>query len=279
MTRFYKLSGAGNDFLALVEPASFPDPSQIVARCRRGVSAGADGLFVLERHEDGVRMHYFNCDGEAAALCINGTRCAARLAFELGWAGDSIAIVTDAGSFTAWPAGDEEIVVEVPAPDTEAARAHDLEVGSTRYSGWWLGVGVPHFVVPWEGDIGTAPVSTAGRELRSHPQLGAAGANVDFVRYDDPHRLSVRSYERGVEAETLACGTGILAATAIGIATERCILPVSALTRGGFVVRLEHGAAEAAGDSTRWRMRGDARLVATGELAPGADRLSGDPWS
>ena len=267
MSRFYKLSGAGNDFIALVEPTTPPSARQIVARCRRGVSEGADGLFLLERRRDGARMRYFNCDGRPAALCINGTRCAARLAFELGWADETIAVETDAGVFGARACGADEVEIEVVAPTVEPI-ARQLEVAEERFAAWSIDVGVPHLVVPWKGAIGDAPVASAGRLLRRHPALGEEGANVDFVRYETPHRIEVRSFERGVEAETLACGTGVLGAVAVGLARGLAELPVEAATRGGFVLRL------ASGDGAdRWRMRGDARLVARGELTPGADRL------
>ncbi len=85
MRHFFRLSGGGNDFLALVEPIDDPQPDQIRAWCRRGLSLGADGLFVLDRSPDGARMRYFNADGSAASLCLNGTRCAVRLARHLGW--------------------------------------------------------------------------------------------------------------------------------------------------------------------------------------------------
>lgn len=267
MSRFYKLSGAGNDFIALVEPPSPPSQRQIVARCHRGVSEGADGLFLLERRRDGARMRYFNCDGRPAALCINGTRCAARLAFELGWADETIAVETDAGIFAARACGHDEVEIEVVAPTAEPTE-RQLEAAGERFAAWSIEVGVPHLVVPWEGDIADAPVASAGPHLRRHPALGPEGANVDFVRYGSPHRIEVRSFERGVEAETLACGTGVLATVAVGLARRLAELPVEAATRGGFVLRL------AVGDGAdRWRMRGDARLVAHGELTAGADRL------
>ena len=93
---FYKVSGSGNDFLALIEPQADPSAEQIAAWCRRGISLGADGLFVLRRLEHGAAMAYWNSDGQPARLCINGTRCAARLAYDLGWAAGETTIETGA---------------------------------------------------------------------------------------------------------------------------------------------------------------------------------------
>src|SRR5215213_2345877 len=99
MTHFYKVSGSGNDFLALAEPFETPAPETIRAWCRRGVSLGADGLFVLRRAGGGASMEYFNSDGYPADLCLNGTRCAAQLAFHLGWAEGTVQVTTGAGAF------------------------------------------------------------------------------------------------------------------------------------------------------------------------------------
>lgn len=297
MIPFYKLSGAGNDFIALVEPASRPAAGEIRAWCRRGLSVGADGLFVLERAGPrSARMTYFNADGSEAALCLNGTRCAARLAFELGWAeeGDAFTVETGAGSFAAReldPSGGTGVALEVPPPAC-APEVRELEVEGRRHRGWWAPVGVPHFVLEWTGNLAEAPVATLGPALRRHPDLGAAGSNVDFVRFAAPPqgagparpaRIEIRSYERGVEGETLACGTGVLAAVAAGLADRRLALPVEALTRGGFTLTVE-GTVEgtvdgeaAGGVPRRWSLAGDARIVARGELSPEAAALPATP--
>jgi diaminopimelate epimerase len=265
MTRFFKLSGSGNDFIALAEPPGQPTARQIAAWCRRGVSEGADGVFLVDRAGDGVRMRHFNSDGGAAALCINGTRCAARLAFELGWATGSVDVVTGAGRFTARAAGDEEVALELPAPGAVPRRVA-LEHEGRSWNGAFLAVGVPHLVLWWDGPLAAAPVATLGAALRRHPELGPEGANVDFVVAPTPHAIEIRSFERGVEAETLACGTGVLAATAVGLAAATLALPVEALTRGGFRLRVE-----AAPREGHWSMTGDARLIAEGMLRGGAE--------
>lgn len=265
MTRFFKLSGGGNDFIALAEPRREPAPERVAAWCRRGVSEGADGLFVLARDGDGVRLRHFNSDGAPAALCLNGTRCAARLAFELGWAGESVSVATGAGRFRATRAGADTVALELPAP-SERPRRVELEHGGERWSGLFLLVGVPHLVLAWDRPIGEAPVDTVGRALRAAPSLGPEGANVDFVTLPSRQRMEIRSFERGVEAETLACGTGVMAATAVVLSEGTAELPLEALTRGGFPIRIEEGERQG-----YWVMTGDARVVAEGELKRGAE--------
>lgn len=293
MTPFYKVSGAGNDFIALVEPpATPPSAGEIRAWCRRGVSLGADGVFLLERAGPGAaRMTYWNSDGGEAALCLNGTRCAARLAFELGWAAadGALTVETGAGPFAARRVapglGSAEIAVEVP-PLAAAPEVREVEVDDRRHRGWAVTVGVPHFVLEQPDGVADAPVATLGPALRRHPAFGAGGTNVDFVRFPAAPggtdrtrpgrgRLEVRSFERGVEAETLACGTGVLAAVAAGLAAGRLALPAEATTRGGFVLTVD-GEADG-GLPRRWSLAGDARIVARGELPPEAGALPAPP--
>lgn len=283
MIPFYRLSGAGNDFLALAEPEVEVTAAQVRAWCRRGVSLGADGLMVLRRRGEGVAMDYFNADGQPADLCLNGTRCAARLAFHLGWARGRVEIVTGVGPLEARSAGDQRVALEAP-PLTELPRELTVELDGDSgpadgdlVEGWWVAVGVPHFVLPWRRDLATAPVAELGPRLRRHPACGPAGANVHFVRYPGPGRLEIRSYERGVEAETLACGTGVLAAVAVGLLIRRLELPVRALTRGGFELEV---AGETGGGSRlpeRWSLTGDARLLAEGRLTGEAADLPAPP--
>lgn len=267
MTRFFRLSGGGNDFLALVEPQDDPAPAQVRAWCRRGVSLGADGLFRLRRSPDGVEMIHFNADGGRAELCLNGTRCAVQLAHHLGWCEHEVDVVTDAGTVHGRRDDDATVSIEVPAPEGGSERV--LTVDSDTVPGWSIRVGVPHFVVPWSRSLDTAPVDRLGPALRSHLDLGEEGANIDWVRFLAADRIEIRTYERGVEGETLACGTGVLAAVAIGLERGNVELPVRATTLGGFELTVE-AAAPRSDAGRRWRFRGDARIVCEGHLRPGA---------
>lgn len=264
-TPFFKLSGSGNDFLALVEPASVPPPERIRAWCRRGISLGADGLFVLRRKRRAVgemAMDYFNSDGLPADLCLNGTRCAAQLAFHLGWAKVKVHITTGAGRFTAIQFDERLIVLELPPPETP--QPMEPEVDGIAHAGMFLRVGVPHFVLVWPESLVRAPVYTLGRALRHHSMF-PEGANINFVRFPSPQQMEIRTYERGVEGETLSCGSGILAGAAAGFAMAKVHMPLSALTRSGYRLGV------AIDRSGSWLLTGDARIVAQGELLPGAE--------
>ena len=264
MTHFFKVSGSGNDFLALAEPFEIPDAATIRAWCRRGVSLGADGLIVLRRAAGGAAMDYFNADGLAADLCLNGTRCAAQLAFHLGWAEGTVRVRTPAGDFPARQVDASRIAVELPVP-AQPPRRLDVEAGGSTHSGYRILVGVPHFVLLWPEDLARAPVRELGREIRYHAAFGPPGTNVNFVRFPAANRMEIRTYERGVEDETLSCGTGVLAGAAVGLATGEARLPLRALTQGGFELEVEGDLA-----AGRWSLAGDARLVAEGDLLSGA---------
>lgn len=269
MSAAYKVSGAGNDFLALIEPERDPSAAEVVAWCARGFAFGADGVFALRRSAGGaVRMDHWNSDGGRVEQCLNGTRCAARLAFELGWAEREVTIETGAGRVVGRRAGRPGSASIEVAPPQEGPRPMALAVGSRKLAGSYARVGVPHFVIVAERSLARAPVASLGRAIRHHPDFGPAGTNVDWVRFTDRHRMEIRSFERGVEGETLACGTGVLAAVAAGVALGRAELPVIALVLGGF--ELEVGGETEAGRVTRFTLTGDARIVARLELAPDA---------
>lgn len=268
MSAVFKVSGGGNDFLALAAPERDPSADEIRSWCARGLSFGADGLFTLHPIESGgVRMRYWNADGNSAALCINGTRCAARLALHLGWAEASFPVATDAGTFAARAVAPTEIALQLPAPE-ELPRRRMLEIGGKSHEGWFVTVGVPHLVLVWPETLAQAPVAALGAALRAHAEFSPGGTNVDFVRFPTPHRMEIRSYERGVEAETLACGTGVLAATAVGLQLNLAKLPLQASTLGGFTLTVDGQTVDSA--LKNWSLAGDARILGSVELTPEA---------
>lgn len=277
---FLRVSGAGNDFLVLAEPEADPAAERIRAWCRRGVSLGADGLFVLRRRparggsrRPVVEMAYYNSDGGAADLCLNGTRCAAQVAFHLGWAEGEVEVATGAGPVAARRVDAAAVAVELPRP--EGGEEVELAVAGRTVRGHSLVVGVPHLVVDWPSGLDGAPLAELGPLLRRHPRF-PHGANVSFVHLPSADRLEIRTWERGVEAETLACGTGVLAAVAVGVAQGRLGLPVAVLTAGGF----EMTVAAAPGAADRWTLAGDARVLAEGRLLPAAAELPEPPrWA
>ncbi|HET6761759.1 MAG TPA: diaminopimelate epimerase [Gemmatimonadaceae bacterium] len=212
--RFYKMTGSGNDFVVFDATGdslrNLENEETIRSLSARGTGVGADGVVFLEKAgESDVRMRYYNSDGSEAALCGNASLCSTRLAVELGLAqGGGFVLHTAAGSLKArirdgLPEVDLDPVREVRADASDLGK----KPGEARL-GYARG-GVPHVVVEI-ADIESADVTGRGPELRHHPGL-ADGANVNFVSKRSDGSFTYRTYERGVEAETLACGTGAVA--------------------------------------------------------------------
>ena len=275
--KLHKLSGAGNDFLAWAESAdsgrAAPDVDDIVAWCRRGVSIGADGFLVLRRgvRPGEVRMIHRDADGSRPELCLNGCRCAVELACHLGWSDDDrIRLTTDTGAVDGLRVEPGRTRVTVPEEMLGEPEIRRFDVGGTEIDCHLMRVGGPHLVFEWAGELDQAPILGLGATLRHHPGVGAAGANVHFVQYRDG-AIHLRSFERGVEGETLACGTGSLAATLVGVELRR--LPglgsdlgrqIDAHSWGGFRLGIGRDA------SGRLTLEGDARRVAVVEALEGA---------
>ena len=210
---FFKMTGSGNDFVVFSNgrPGTFDDPATIRSLSARGTGVGADGVVFLEKAgEADVRMRYYNSDGSEAALCGNASLCSTRLAVELGLAqAGGFLLHTAAGALRArirdgLPEVDLEPVSDV-RPDARdlGRRTDEKRLGYAR-------VGVPHVVVEI-ADVEAADVAGRGPELRHHKALEPDGANANFVAKRSDGSFTYRTYERGVEAETLACGTGAVA--------------------------------------------------------------------
>jgi diaminopimelate epimerase len=215
---FYKMTGSGNDFVVFDSTAGaaahLENDEAIRSLSARGTGVGADGVVFLEKSGEGdVRMRYYNSDGSEAALCGNASLCSARLAVELGMAqAGGFLLHTAAGSLRArirdnLPEVDLEPVTEVRSD----ARELGLKPGERRLG--YARVGVPHVVVDVP-DIVSADLTGRGPELRHHRSL-VDGANVNFVSKRGTGEFAFRTFERGVEAETLACGTGAVATAII----------------------------------------------------------------
>ncbi|MEW5914052.1 MAG: diaminopimelate epimerase [Thermodesulfobacteriota bacterium] len=242
-----KMTGTGNDFVlvdnrqAQVPPALMPLLAKAV--CQRRRSVGADGLVLLEpsdrvdpeRGRVDFRWHFFNSDGSAAEMCGNAGRCAARFAHDRGLAGEQMVFDTIAGPIRAWLKGGGEVKLEMIRP-FDAYRDLELTAGGRALSLAGINSGVPHTILAVE-DLEAVPVRELGRELRFHPHFAPAGTNVNFVAAGDGELL-VRTYERGVEDETLACGTGAVASAlmtgpALGLAS-----PVKVRVRSGETLKV-----------------------------------------
>ena len=271
---FWKMAGAGNDFLVFDGAATVgPREAETIRRlCRRGTGVGADGvLFVSAREAPAarreVRVDYFNADGGPARFCANGTRCAARFAVLRGLADAELVAHTGWGAVAATVRPDGTVTIRLPEPVALAGEiaTFDPEGRVVEPRAAHLTVGVPHLVVFCASglEVETVDVATLGPPLRRHPDL-ADGANVNFVSVRGGSRLSVRSFERGVEAETLSCGSGVVASAVVAGAARGQLPPVSVATRSGSALvvdfRLEGSLAH---DVT---LTGDARVVFQGEL-------------
>jgi diaminopimelate epimerase len=246
-TIVYKMTGSGNDFVVLDGRAADPadwTPARVAQLCDRRTGVGGDGLVILSPETpDSVRMIYWNSDGSRAAMCGNAALCSARLAafLELVEPGE-MCLLTDAGVVQARSMPDSDRA-EIRLPDFELAAAlPDFERAPGERWMAFATVGVPHLVIGVD-DIENIDLLGRGRTLRYDARLGAAGANVNFVaepaRPGAPWRI--RTYERGVEGETLACGTGTVASGVAVAARGVARLPATFASRGGeeLLVRAE----------------------------------------
>lgn len=267
---FAKMTGSGNDFVVFdsraVDRDLITQPEVIRAICNRYNGIGADGLVVLEAKPDGAdaRIHYYNSDGSAADLCGNATLCSTAMAVELGLgASEALTLWTDAGLIHSRISGGtpeidlelvSRIVVEAPIA---------LGVGETRV-GFAL-VGVPHVVVLCE-NVEMIDVMTRGAELRHHEWLGQAGANVNFVSPVGDGTWRYRTFERGVEGETLACGTGSIATGILLKSWELAASPVNLWTTSGRPAAISLRVPVAPNTGFLPSLRGEGRVVFRGKI-------------
>ena len=262
---FYKMSGSGNDFImvnAMTEPAGeLAEPSTVQALCSRGTGVGADGIVFLEPSATAdFRMVYLNSDGSRADLCGNASLCSSRLASELGIVSTpDFSVETDAGILSVRMRDHTPEVDLQPVSDVRPRLPFRLERGE-RWIGFAL-AGVPHLAVRCDS-VDTVDVVGRGRPLRRDPAL-AQGANVNFLAPDDAGNWSIRTYERGVEGETLACGTGAVASAILLVEAGEAASPIRLRTRSGrtLTVRLRRLA-----DGWQPSLSGDARIVFQGRL-------------
>jgi diaminopimelate epimerase len=260
---FVKMHGAANDFVVLDhrEPYLPEPPDELFRRlCDRRRGVGADGVLLLERDPElDFAMRYHNADGAVAEFCGNGARCLARFALERGLGrGGVVRFRSGAGIQEARCAPDGGIELHyglIARPGDPLA----LEAAGCSFVGRAVRVGVPHFVTGVEA-VGPVPVAEWGAALRRHPRFSPAGTNVDFVARTGPGRLAMRTFERGVEAETLACGSGAMA-SALWAGQEGERSPVQVLTAGGDVLVVWFEPAEGGYDV---RLAGPAETAFTG---------------
>lgn len=262
---FSKFAGGGNDFVIIDNRKREIADGSALARvvCTRRLSVGADGLILIETSARArLKMVYFNPDG-SRAFCGNGTRCAARFAFINVIAPRRMTIETDAGVIPAEVLDNGEVTLTLPGPtDFAGERPLATPEGST-IEGSFVTVGVPHYVVPVQRNLWGRDLARVGPVIRRHPDLGPDGANANFVLAVDRGSIEIRTWERGVESETLSCGSGVMASVAALALRGEVDSPVSVLTRSGIRYRVElEWAGEGVDRSIKSiRFTGDARLI------------------
>jgi len=263
---FWKMHGSGNDFIIIdnrdgkVKEQEMP---YLVERsCRRRESVGADGvIFVTRSDEYDFAWRFFNADGGEAEMCGNGGRCVSRFAYLKRIAGPQLTFATLAGPISATVNG-RTVKVLMPKPT-----GLTLDPGIEPREGWlnagFINAGVPHLVVQ-VSELSDHPVVEQGRMVRYHERFAPEGTNADFIKVTGKDSLEIRTYERGVEDETLACGTGAMAGALVASAREMVRSPVRVKTRGGETLTIYF---EKDGESVNkvW-MEGNTTIVYEGVL-------------
>jgi diaminopimelate epimerase len=268
---FWKMSGAGNDFVIidhrrpLIAPEQMAEFARLV--CRRKFGVGADGLFFLEDcTEADFQWRFFNADGSEAEMCGNGARCVARFAYMHGIAAARMRFATLAGIIEA--SVEDTLVTIHLTPPHSLALNQQVQAGGQEYTVHLLNTGVPHAVL-FVQDLAHTDVRGLGFTLRHHPDFAPAGVNVNFASLTADNGLRIRTYERGVEDETFACGTGAVASALIAALLGKVAAPVMVTTSGGvqLSVLFTQGAKE---DFLSVQLKGPAHCIYSGELTPEA---------
>ncbi len=248
---FAKLQGSGNDFIVIdnrdekvyekIEKLGVCLKEFVVRLCEPHTGVGADGLILIEKPEDpsnDFKWQFFNADGSEAEMCGNGSRCAVRFCYDLGIVDEKVSFETLAGVIKAEVLEKgKRVKVQLTPPSKPVEKT--LEVDGQRIEGVFINTGVPHFVVPLQ-DIEKVNVKKLGRAIRFHEKFQPKGTNVNFIEPVDGKRIKIRTYERGVESETLACGTGATAGAIVAYLKDFVKeKPVEVLTRSGEVLRID----------------------------------------
>jgi diaminopimelate epimerase len=264
---FVKMTGAGNDFVVIDNRAlnHLLSTGEIAWLCDRHFGIGADGLLAVEPSDHGTadfRMRYYNSDGGEAEMCGNGARCFARFVQGLRRADpERVRFLTPAGLIVAEYIGDDVRINMTKPADAKMNQTADFGWGETEYH--FMNTGVPHAVL-FVGNAGEAEVVTQGRAIRRSPVF-PNGTNVNFVQIADPANLIVRTYERGVEDETLACGTGVVASALVAHRVHGLALPLRIEVRGGDILAVSARCDEN-GDFHDVTLAGPATEVFAGEI-------------
>jgi diaminopimelate epimerase len=238
--KFVKMSGAGNDFVvADNRSGDFPSDAATIARiCHRRFGVGADGVLLVEPSKTAdFFMRYYNADGSEAEMCGNGARCISRFFVErCGTKSREVKFETKAGLIEATVLG-EQVRLKMSEPrELALRRSIQLKAGPREYH--FINTGVPHAVFLTD-NADREMVGPVGAEVRHHKDFAPRGTNVDWVQTLGDNSIRVRTYERGVEAETLACGTGVVASAIVASLVGQVQRPVQVTVQSGRVLEVD----------------------------------------
>jgi len=263
---FYKMSGSGNDFIIIDNRNTIVEEENLIdfiaKVCRRKMSVGADGVILVENSDTvDFKWRFYNSDGSAADMCGNGARCVSRFASLNNIAGTEMSFETEAGIVSAQVI-DERVKIKTTQPE-DLTLDYFIELESGPISLCSVNTGVPHVTVEVE-DIRGVDVESLGREIRFHDWFSPTGTNVNFIHPRKDRTIEIRTYERGVEDETLACGTGAVAAAIVMAKKFRIPSPVNVMPKSGGTLLVYYQ--EKAGGFYDIYLEGDARIIYKGEL-------------
>jgi len=269
LLKFTKMNGAGNDFILIDnrEQEVRLTAGQIIHLCDRHRGVGADGLLLLVRCASRLAdwaWDFYNNDGGNAEMCGNGARCFARFVQRLAGARDGLTFETRAGIISATFQG-ERVTVTLTAPqDLLLNQPVALSTGPASLHS--LNTGVPHTVL-FVPDADRAMLQTLGPEIRQHAHFAPKGTNVNFVQLLGGNAIRVRTYERGVEGETLACGTGVTASALISSQLHGLKSPIDVQVQSGDHLQVSFD--QSGSQLSNVRLTGPAEFVFEGEIELG----------
>ncbi len=265
MLTFTKMNGAGNDFIMVDnrDGSLALDKAAIARICDRHRGIGGDGLLAVETAQNGAdfRMRYYNADGGEAEMCGNGARCFARYAARLAGAREQLSFETIAGVIKARLLG-EGVQLQM-SPPQGLVLGTNLSVAGVLRTVHFVNTGVPHAVVLVD-DLESVDVLGLGAAIRYHEHFAPKGTNANFIQSLGSNALAIRTYERGVEGETLACGTGVVASALIYHRLTGAASPVGVRVKGGEV--LEVGFDASSDDFRNVTLSGPADFVFEGRV-------------
>ena len=265
---FVKMTAGGNDFIIIDNRKRlipFREEDFVQEICQRKISVGADGLILIENSEVAdFKMRYFNPDGKEVEMCGNGARCLAkfaRLKEITSRKSSQVTFETRAGIHKAEVIGNR---VRLKMVDPSDIRLNfPLDIGTRKYKVYFINTGVPHAVM-FARNLDSLNVQDLGSEIRYHQEFQPQGTNANFLKIEGENRIRVRTYERGVEGETLACGTGAVACTLIGNLAKGIKSPVEVYTKGGDVLKVYFRYSQTQNKLSEVYLEGNVKVVYEG---------------